>query len=62
KFLNGITASGGGDIPEDVLGALDTCLTLNWSKTNARFIVLITDAPGHGPELNNDLANDEYNS
>ncbi|CAF3836916.1 unnamed protein product [Rotaria sp. Silwood1] len=62
KFLNGITASGGGDIPEDVLGALDTCLTLNWSKTNARFIVLITDAPGHGPELNNDLANDEYKS
>ncbi|CAF4918941.1 unnamed protein product [Rotaria sp. Silwood1] len=62
KFLNGITASGGGDIPEDVLGALDTCLTLNWSQTNARFIVLITDAPGHGPELNNDLANDEYKS
>ncbi|CAF5163222.1 unnamed protein product, partial [Rotaria sp. Silwood1] len=30
--------------------------------TNARFIVLITDAPGHGPELNNDLANDEYKS
>ncbi|CAF2984319.1 unnamed protein product, partial [Rotaria sp. Silwood2] len=60
KFLNGITASGGGDIPEDVLGALDTCLTLNWSKTNARFIVLITDAPGHGPELHNDLANDDY--
>ncbi|CAF1312641.1 unnamed protein product, partial [Rotaria sordida] len=61
KFLNGITASGGGDIPEDVLSALDTCLTLNWSKTNARFIVLITDAPGHGPELNNDLTNDHYN-
>ncbi|CAF4676451.1 unnamed protein product, partial [Rotaria sp. Silwood2] len=52
NFLNRLTAGGGDDLPEDVLGALDQCLNLNWSKTNARFIVLITDAPGHGPELN----------
>ena len=52
-FLQRLTAQGGDDIPEDVLGALDQCLKLNWSPTNARFIVLITDAPGHGPELNN---------
>ncbi|CAF4266430.1 unnamed protein product, partial [Rotaria sordida] len=60
-FLNTLTASGGGDLPEDVLGALDRCLTLtNWSNTNARFIVLITDAPGHGPELNNNLSIDRH--
>ncbi|CAF3142796.1 unnamed protein product [Rotaria sp. Silwood2] len=45
NFLNRLTAGGGDDLPEDVLGALDQCLNLNWSKTNARFIVLITDAP-----------------
>ena len=59
-FLNRLTAQGGDDIPEDVLGALDQCLKLNWSATNARFIVLITDAPGHGPELNSNLAIDKY--
>ncbi|CAF3456667.1 unnamed protein product [Rotaria socialis] len=60
NFLNGLTASGGGDIPEDVLGALNQCLTLTWSNTNARFIVLITDAPGHGPELNENLTIDQH--
>jgi hypothetical protein len=60
-FLNRLTASGGDDLPEDVLGALDQCLMLtNWSNTNARFIVLITDAPGHGPELNNNLTIDKH--
>jgi uncharacterized protein YegL len=59
-FLNRLTASGGDDIPEDVLGALDQCINLNWSPTNARFIVLITDAPGHGPELNDNLGIDKY--
>jgi Mg-chelatase subunit ChlD len=55
KFLDQLVAYGGNDLPEDVLGALDQCLNLkNWSKSNARFIILITDAPGHGQELNND--------
>jgi hypothetical protein len=60
NFLNKLPAGGGDDLPEDVLGALDQCLNLNWSKTNARFIVLITDAPGHGPELNDNLGIDKY--
>ncbi|CAF1654317.1 unnamed protein product, partial [Rotaria magnacalcarata] len=60
NFLNGLTASGGGDIPEDVLGALNQCLTLTWSNTNARFIVLITDAPSHEPELNENLTIDQH--
>lgn len=60
NFLNGLRATGGGDIPEDVLGALDQCLKMKWSETNARFIVLITDAPGHGSELNDNLAIDQH--
>ena len=59
-FLQRLTAQGGDDIAEDVLGALDQCLKLNWSPTNARFIVLITDAPGHGYELNNNLTIDDH--
>lgn len=59
-FLDRLKATGGDDLAEDVLGALDQCLNLNWSKTNARFIVLITDAPGHGSELNDNPAFDKY--
>ncbi|CAF4387464.1 unnamed protein product, partial [Didymodactylos carnosus] len=60
RFLDKLQAKGGNDCPEDVLGALDKCLTLpNWSVSNARFIVLITDAPGHGQDLNDD-ENDRY--
>jgi hypothetical protein len=40
-FLNRVAAGGGDDIPKDILGALDQCLNLNCSKTNAKFIVLI---------------------
>ncbi|CAF1360663.1 unnamed protein product [Adineta steineri] len=59
-FLDKLKAKGGGDCPEDVLGALDKCISLpNWSGSNARFIVLITDAPGHGSDLNDD-ENDKY--
>ncbi|CAF3213457.1 unnamed protein product [Rotaria socialis] len=55
QFLNKLTATGGDDLPEDVLGALHRCSRLNWWKPkSARCIVLITDAPGHG-ELNEKL-------
>lgn len=60
QFLKNLKAQGGGDVAEDVLGALDQCLNMTWSETNARFIVLITDAPGHGPVLNNIVASDDY--
>ncbi|CAF0973759.1 unnamed protein product [Adineta steineri] len=59
EFVHGLTASGGNDLPEDVLGALHKCLILpGWKANNARFIVVITDAPGHG-ELNT-VYNDDY--
>ncbi|CAF1183152.1 unnamed protein product, partial [Rotaria sordida] len=58
QFLETLTASGGDDLPEDVLGALHTCLKLpGWKAKHARFIIVITDAPGHG-ELNDKLKDD----
>ncbi|CAF1506682.1 unnamed protein product, partial [Rotaria sordida] len=61
-FLNHLIATGGKDLPEDVLGALDQCLNLtDWNKqANGRIIILITDAPGHGHELHDDDINDAY--
>jgi uncharacterized protein YegL len=51
--LGSITAFGGDDGPEDVLGALHQACQLDW-QAKARFAVLITDAPAHGSECNDD--------
>ncbi|CAF2180053.1 unnamed protein product [Rotaria magnacalcarata] len=60
RFLDKLQARSGGDCPEDVPEALNKCFTLpNWSGSNVRFIVLITDAPGHEQDLNDDI-NDAY--
>ena len=47
RFIHQLKASGGGDVPEDVAGALRESLDRGWSG-KARFCVLVTDAPGHG--------------
>eukprot|EP00041_Stephanoeca_diplocostata_P039429 m.1625156 g.1625156 ORF g.1625156 m.1625156 type:complete len:4446 (-) comp25391_c0_seq1:138-13475(-) len=50
SFLQSMQASGGGDNAENVLGALDRLrndATWQWSG-QAKFIVLLADAPGHG--------------
>ena len=38
---------GGGDQPEDIAGALNEALKMDW-KSNARYVVLVCDAPCHG--------------
>jgi len=38
---------GGGDQPEDIVGALNEGLKLEW-KSNAKYVVLVCDAPCHG--------------
>ena len=38
---------GGEDQPEDIAGALNEALKLDW-KSNAKYIVLVSDAPCHG--------------
>jgi len=55
--IQGLQAQGGGDIPEDVMGALMEATKLNWTA-KAKFIFLITDAPSHGTEFH-DLAEQE---
>ena len=50
-------AAGGGDLAEDVLGGLEAALALKWTS-KAKFLVLISDAPGHGSELNDGIEDD----
>ncbi|GMH42204.1 hypothetical protein BSKO_10123 [Bryopsis sp. KO-2023] len=53
-FLQGLTAQGGADGPEDVLGALRTAANLGDWEGRVKFVILITDAPGHGRDCNID--------
>ncbi len=41
------SASGGGDTPEDIAGALHKTYELNWRERSAKFAILICDAPCH---------------
>lgn len=63
-FLLTLVAQGGDDIPEDVHGAFAAALLpkdqggkLEW-KSKSKTIVLLTDAPGHGPHMH-DFAEQE---
>ncbi|GAB1309948.1 Alpha-protein kinase vwkA [Madurella fahalii] len=50
SFLDGLTATGGGDAPEDVLGGIRQALNATW-KHQTRCIIHIADAPPHGRTL-----------
>ena len=50
SFLNGLTAIGGGDAPEDVLGGIRQALNATW-KHQTRCIIHIADSPPHGRTL-----------
>jgi len=43
-----INAGGGGDIPEDVHGALEAVRMLGWAQAGQKILVHILDAPPHG--------------
>ncbi|KAK9850465.1 hypothetical protein WJX84_007216 [Apatococcus fuscideae] len=50
--------SGGGDLPEDVLGGLNEAIDLvkgSGDEAIIKFVVLIGDGPAHGPECNSGL-------
>ena len=51
-FLNRIRTSGGGDTPEDVNGAFQKVLAMEW-QGQAKMIVHIADAPCHGRDFHN---------
>ena len=48
-FISGLDCSGGGDIPEDVVGALKEALKMKW-ESNAKYAILVCDAPCHGKQ------------
>jgi Mg-chelatase subunit ChlD len=53
QTLKSLEAAGGGDLAEDVVSALQRAADLPWEGRSSS-IVLLTDGPGHGRELNPD--------
>ena len=53
KKLDEITCIGGGDDAEDVAGGLNAGLNMSW-RSNARYAILIADAPGHGQKYHDE--------
>ncbi len=55
EYLSTLSATGGDDIPEDLYGGLLNATTnLDWGANHpltTNYIMIITDAPGHGPFL-----------
>eukprot|EP00956_Cyclotella_meneghiniana_P035022 scaffold110397_cov72-Cyclotella_meneghiniana.AAC.4 len=54
SFLSGLRASGGGDTPEDLAGAIQKANTLSWSQPS-KVVFIIADAPCHGTEFHSGL-------
>ena len=50
EFLSNITAEGGDDAPEDVLGGIEAAVNLGWCSKN-KVLFHIGDAPQHGPRF-----------
>lgn len=51
KFIETITAGGGGDTPEAVLdGINDAAFNINWRDDGMKFVFHVLDAPGHGKD------------
>jgi len=50
SYIAGVQATGGGDLPEDVVGGLRKCLDQAWTPGSKRQVFLICDAPEHGTE------------
>jgi hypothetical protein len=50
SFISTLTASGGGDGPEDVAGGLRRLAGLSWSPCSAKIVFILADAPCHGTQ------------
>jgi hypothetical protein len=54
QFVSGISANGGGDGPEDIMGGLKVALNnLSWRPAGSRVLVHIADCPCHGTMYHN---------
>ena len=47
NLINSVTASGGGDFPEDVAGGLWQAYGRSWRATGTKILVHVADAPAH---------------
>ena len=47
QFISKLDCYGGGDLPEDIIGALQEALNMKW-ESNAKYAILVCDAPCHG--------------
>jgi hypothetical protein len=56
-FLKTVDASGGGDCPEDLFGALQLVSMQPWRENAKRVVVVISDAPPHGEQFSNSHSN-----
>ncbi|KLP07767.1 Uncharacterized protein Y057_10909 [Fusarium fujikuroi] len=60
NFLASLQASGGGDIPEDVLGGIQKAINASWMQ-QTRCLIHIADAPPHGHALHDyEESDDDY--
>ena len=57
KFIEKLIANGGGDTPEDVIGALQKASEFQFSKEGMNMIMLFCDAPCHGKYYHNEQDN-----
>ena len=59
SFMGTVTATGGGDAPEDVFGGIEEVTKLAWSK-ETRILFHIADSPCHGTRFHDPSVGDEY--
>ena len=51
NFIKNVSASGGGDFPEDVQGGFHEALKQKWGADSIKMAFHIFDAPGHGKDI-----------
>ena len=59
SIIEDVWAFGGADVPEDIAGAFEMALNKTW-KNNARFAILVADAPCHGENCYSSYMYDYY--
>lgn len=59
SFMGTVTATGGGDAPEDVFGGIEEVTKLTWSK-QTRILFHIADSPCHGTGFHDPSVGDNY--
>ena len=59
SFMGTVTATGGGDAPEDVFGGIEEVTKLSWSK-QTRILFHIADSPCHGTRFHDPSVADDH--